>query len=199
MADREEADMALVRVSDTDWRMWDMFVRNQSERDICAKFAVSVQEFRDAMKRVRLSIPDEDIEDLRKQHLDELRRASAMVWEVAQMAPAPITAGKDGHFVRDPERRVMNPETGEWYSPLVRDYGARMTAVDKIVKIQERTAKLVGLDAPIKVSHTVTTDTPDDELRKLGARLGLDMGQGVVQAEAERLDDAESERDADEG
>lgn len=76
------------------------------------------------------------------------------VGELLDVDPAPVTAGKDGLPVRD-------PETGEF----VRDYGLRLSAVDRLVKLDERLAKLTGADAASKTESTVNatvTDVPAD-------------------------------------
>jgi hypothetical protein len=38
---------------------------------------------------------------------------------------------------------------------IVRDAGPRMAALDRIVKVEDRLAKLLGLDAPVKADVTV--------------------------------------------
>ncbi|QKV74551.1 hypothetical protein [Amycolatopsis sp. Hca4] len=76
------------------------------------------------------------------------------VGELLDVDPAPVTAGKDGDVVRD-------PETEE----IVRDYGLRLSTVDRLIKLDERLAKLTGADAPQKVEGSLTatvTEVPAD-------------------------------------
>jgi hypothetical protein len=63
--------------------------------------------------------------------------------EIVHMRPAPVTAGKDGDVVRDPEDQAV-----------VRDFSARMSAMATVKSLQERKAKLLGLDSAVKTELT---------------------------------------------
>lgn len=78
------------------------------------------------------------------------------VLELLAKTPAPVTAGKDGFVVRD-------PDTGE----VVRDYAVKFSAIDRLVKIDAELAKLVGAYAPARTEATVSatvTEAPADVL-----------------------------------
>lgn len=47
-----------------------------------------------------------------------------------------------------------------------------LAAVDRVLKIQERRARLLGLDAPVK-THVEVTDTVTAEVERLAATLGM--------------------------
>jgi hypothetical protein len=59
---------------------------------------------------------------------------------------------------------------GENEEPLLDD-GPVLTAIDRLLKIQERRAKLLGLDAPAR-HEVVTLDALDTEIARLSAELG---------------------------
>lgn len=53
----------------------------------------------------------------------------------------------------------------------LKDDGPTLSAIDRLLKIMERRAKLVGLDSPAKV-EVMTLDALDREIEKLTAELG---------------------------
>ena len=53
----------------------------------------------------------------------------------------------------------------------LKDDGPVLSAIDRLLKIMERRAKLVGLDAPAKV-EVMSLDAIDREIEKLSAELG---------------------------
>jgi hypothetical protein len=60
----------------------------------------------------------------------------------------------------------------------VLDDGPKLAAIDRIVKISERRAKLLGLDAPTQV-QVITVDLIDAEIARLAAELGLSAGDAA--------------------
>lgn len=62
---------------------------------------------------------------------------------------------------------VYHPDTGE---PLI-DHGPNLQALDKLIKIMERRAKYLPLDAPTRV-EVFTLDAIEAEIRRLEAELG---------------------------
>lgn len=86
--------------------------------------------------------------------LDELIEQAAAV---AHMRAAPVTAGKDGDIVRDPEDQSV-----------VRDHSGRLAAMQTVKALQERKAKLLGLDSATKtevaasITYTIEGVDPDD-------------------------------------
>jgi len=100
-------------------------------------------------KALRATI-QEPAEELRKIELDRLDMMTREVTEVLKGFHLVIS---NGQAVRDP-RFQFDPEQHEDGSvpqeALVRDTGPILAAVDRLLKIQERRAKLLGLDAPKK-------------------------------------------------
>lgn len=82
--------------------------------------------------------------------LDELEEK---LWEVLDKDHLMISHGK-----------VMKTEdeTGELVP--VKDDAPRMAAIDRLLKVADRRAKLLGLDMPAKTELNVTSDIEDDEL-----------------------------------
>ena len=106
---------------------------------------ISVQRVSQIMAGLREKMPPVDLAALRERsiqlHLDVIRRA----YEMAGMKGAPVTAGKDGDVVYD-------PEGGE----VVRDYALRGSSLALVLKAEAELRKLLGLDAATKVETSGT-------------------------------------------
>ena len=74
-------------------------------------------------------------------HEDVIKRA----YEMAKMNGAPVTAGKDGRVVTDPEDQSV-----------VRDYALRIQALKLAADADRNISKLLGLDAASKTEVTGT-------------------------------------------
>lgn len=106
---------------------------------------ISQQRVSQILAEVRRKLPPPDVAKLRAQsealHEDIQRRA----YELVELAGAPVTAGKDGTVVYD-------PESGE----VVRDYALRLAALKTALDADKELRKLHGLDAATKVESTAT-------------------------------------------
>jgi hypothetical protein len=71
---------------------------------------------------------------------------------------------------------VFNEETGL----PVTDDRFTLETIDRILKIKERRAKLMGLDAPIR-REVITMDSIENEIKKLESELASTQGsQGLT-------------------
>ena len=106
---------------------------------------ISMQRVSQILAEVKAKMPPIDLSEMRARsielHLDVIKRA----YEMAGMKGAPVTAGKDGDVVYD-------PEDGE----VVRDYALRGSALNLVIKAETELRKLLGLDAATKVESTAT-------------------------------------------
>ena len=126
---------------------YSLYVQGWTQQAIAEKFDSTQRTISDYIRDYRKSLTAEDITQMRERHTAELRQLRASMFELTDAKPAPVTAGKDGDYVRD-------PETGE----PVYDYGLRLSATDRLLKIQARESALHGLDAPTK-AHVEQTGT----------------------------------------
>lgn len=76
---------------------------------------------------------------------------------------------KAEHVAINNGRVIMNPANPE--EPL-RDHGPVLAAIDRLLKIEERRAKLLGLDAPVR-AELITVDAIEAEVARLAAELDL--------------------------
>lgn len=91
---------------------------------------------------------------------EEITRAAELLdrlieeaMELVEMGGAPVTAGKDGLVVVDPELKGPHGEP-----VFVRDFSGRLAAIDRVRSLQERKAKLLGLDSATKTEVSGSVD-----------------------------------------
>lgn len=113
-----------------------------------------------------VSEPAAEVRQLELARLDEALRVAFQVMYTKHLVVS------NGLVVRV---RAINPDTGKRQSVPLIDDGPKLAAIDRIVKISERRAKLLGLDAPTKI-EVLTLDVIDAEIARLTAELGLQPG-----------------------
>jgi hypothetical protein len=145
-----------------------------------------------AVQRALKATMQEPAEDLRRLELDRLDR----MWRAAEASlERQHVAISQGRIVKrkmpildSAGQQVMDPHTGEPMYQLeeVLDDGPMLAALDRLLKIQERRARLLGLDAPSKSRvEVVTTDQITAEIERLEREIAeqqreLADGRGAV-------------------
>lgn len=118
-------------------------VNRLTQREIAERMGVSQPRVSQILADARAKLPPVDLAAVRQEalelHLDVIRRA----YLLAEMNGAPVTAGKDGGVVYDPED-----------NSIVRDYTLRMNALALALKADEQRRKLLGADAATKTEVT---------------------------------------------
>jgi hypothetical protein len=128
-----------------------------------------------AVSRALSEVPTQDIEEVRKveiERLDELAMRAKVI-----MLRRHYAISANG-------RAAVHPETGE----VLEDDGPSLQALDRLLRIQERRARLLGLDAAQKY-EVRTVDDLDARLSALAEQLAandpvpetgvpVDAGQG---------------------
>lgn len=112
----------------------------------------------EAVQRLLRETVQEAADDLRSvelERLDQMYQAALKVLETEHYA---VSHGK-----------VIYLEDG---GPPLADDGPVLQAIDRLLKVQERRAKLLGLDAPTKANVTVS-DAITSEIEQLAAQLGM--------------------------
>lgn len=102
---------------------------------------------------------------------EELQRLDALLveaWAVLKRAHVTVSHG-----------RIIKDDFDE---PILDD-GPVLAAIDRILKIQERKAKFLGLDAPQR-HEVVTVDAIDSEIQRLTAELERDKAAQAAAAQA---------------
>ncbi len=119
------------------WRM--------NQYQIAEKLGISQQRVSVVLRSARSKMPPVDLTELRRSVIDAHDHMVQEFMKLAAREGAPVTAGKDGGVVYD-------PETGE----VVRDYGLRMSSLAEIRRTLAELRKLEGLDAATKVEAQAT-------------------------------------------
>jgi hypothetical protein len=122
----------------------------------------------DAVKRALAATvrePSDQLRALELERLDKMYRAATGVLErphvTVSQGRVVVMPGQDGGEVPVPDDAPV------------------LTAIDRLLKVQERRAKLLGLDAPLKVD---VSDETDREIRQLAERLGAVEPAGEAEA-----------------
>lgn len=112
---------------------------------------------RRAVQACLVAIQIEGAEELRRLQLDQLDYLTVQALNVLESA----------HYTTTQAGRVATDADGR---PLV-DHGPVLAAIDRLLRIQERRAKLMGLDAPQR-TEVISLDAIDAEIAALTAELG---------------------------
>lgn len=120
---------------------------NTSHAELAERFELSEQRIKQIITRENHALYNLPKPEQRADVAADLEEMRGLLMEVVRRDGAPITAaGRDGvEYVRD-------PETGAW----AKDFSGRVSASQAVVKVSERLAKLLGMDAP---AESVTEST----------------------------------------
>lgn len=142
MTDQEEPTS---RLTARDWEIWKKWTQGKPQVALSAEYQISQQRVSQIVRTVRDSIPQETRDELVRRELDLWNALRAEVLEEIYGAkPAPVTAGKDGDLVRDPETQE-----------IVRDHGGRLAGLKMALNISESLRRMLGADAAQKVDVNV--------------------------------------------
>jgi hypothetical protein len=134
--------------AEQDHELWKLYARGRRQFDIARKYGVSQQAVSAAIARHRATIPQESKDEIIRKEVDlltSLRDEVLALWH--DTTGAPVTAGKDGAIVRDPETREV-----------VRDHTGRLTAVRTALQVSERLARVTGIDAAVRIDLSASED-----------------------------------------
>ncbi|MEV7006837.1 hypothetical protein [Streptosporangium sp. NPDC051022] len=113
--------------------------------------------------------PADEVRQMELMRLDELHRSALAVLEAT-------------HYVVDKGAVVL------WEGAPLVDDGPVLAAVDRLLKVQERRARLLGLDSPQRVS--IDAQNLGEDLKSLiGALMGEDDDDDLDDEDPEELDD----------
>jgi hypothetical protein len=134
------------------WAMWREWITGTTQAAIGRRYGLTQSRVSEILRELQQSMPKPTRDELIAREaafLDDLRR---QVMDLTAREGAPVTAGKDGMVVRD-------PESGE----VVRDYSLRLAAAREGRELNKRLATLLGLDAAQRVDVTVIAASAEAE------------------------------------
>lgn len=140
----------LERLADRDWRWWELYCGGLTQVEIARRERVAQSTVSTAIKRIRESLPETDVREEVQRSLVMLQRLRAGALEIYEMAPAPVTVGKDGDLLYDPEVKDAKGQPA-----LVRDYTGKIRALETAVKVEARIGQILGYDAAQKLDMHV--------------------------------------------
>lgn len=143
---------------------YDFAVLGMSQLAIAEKHGISQQRVSQILAENRRQTDSITVADHRAQMLDRITAYRRSLAELAEMEGAPVTAGKDGQVVTDPETEQV-----------VRDYSLRLNATKELRALDERLAKLVGADEPAKLRTDVTVTGASEAASQLAAEAVADL------------------------
>ena len=139
--------MVYKRLEGRNGEIWERYtVGGWSQEALAAEYGLTQQRISEIIADVRGRIPLIDKAEYLRKNLETIEYVRRLALELSQKKAAPVTAGKDGDI-------VLDPETGE----VVRDYAIQFKASELLLKAATDEAKRLGLDAPTKteISGTV--------------------------------------------
>lgn len=126
--------------------LYDLYlVKRWTQHKVAAHLGVSQQRVSQMIAVLRAKLPPVDIAAMRAASIAMYGDIARRAYELAEMNGAPVTAGKDGSVVYDPEG-----------GGVVRDYAGRVAALKLAALADAELRKLIGLDAAQKVESTAT-------------------------------------------
>jgi len=143
MTDHDGARRGL---SDREREIYRLRVVNRlTEREIGERFGITQPRVSQILAEIRHLLPVPDLAAVRAEALALHEQVQRMALELAEMEGAPVTAGKDGTVVYDPDTDTV-----------VRDYAGRVNALRLALEADREIRKLLGADAATKVESTAT-------------------------------------------
>jgi len=124
--------------------VWHMIaVRRWPQHRIATHFGISQQRVAQIKRNIIAKLPPVDRADMIRESVELHHSIIERMHELAEMNGAPVTAGKDGDVVIDPDT-----------DQPVRDYSLRLNALGLAMKAEAELRKLLGLDSAQKVEHS---------------------------------------------
>lgn len=135
----------------------ELYARGRTLSTLSEQFGISQQTISEIIQRHRIKRGPIDKAEEINRAAELLDRMIEEAMALVEREGAPVTAGKDGLVVVDPELKGPHDEP-----VYVRDYSGRLAAMNQARALLERKAKLLGLDSATKteVSGEVTYTIP---------------------------------------
>ncbi|WP_329064908.1 sigma factor-like helix-turn-helix DNA-binding protein [Amycolatopsis sp. NBC_01480] len=155
-------------------RAYEMRLKGVSYRRIADELGVSLGTAHNRVREAMAERVDPLVDEYRQFQLDRLdsyREAAVKVLETT-------------HWRVDHGRVVALEDEATGTKEPLADDGPVLAAIDRLLRIEERTARLLGLDAPAKAEVSATVETIRPEVLDL-----VEQAEAAVSAEEARLRD----------
>jgi hypothetical protein len=129
------------RLEGRDGAIWRAYLLGKTQQTIAAEHNLSHQRVSQIVATARAECTDPELSTARQEHLEVMRMLTQTAVELMEMPLPP--AYSNGRPIIDDD------------GTIVRDTAGRLAALDRVAKQQERMAKVLGLDAPVKAEVQV--------------------------------------------
>lgn len=144
--------------------------RGRTNAEISREFGIGQQRVGDIIRaEIQRTMGEEDREAVRQVELAKLDELEREAWKVLEGT----------HLAYTQKGLVKTPldENGE--PAYLQDPMPVLAAMDRILKIQERRAKMLGIDAPTRIQ--ITGDLIEQEIKRLEAALAGNDSNSVAE------------------
>lgn len=126
--------------------VWELYTGQQMRiGKIAERLGISVQRVSQLAAAARAKMPPVDRTEMRRRLIDLKEDVIERALSLAALEGAPVTAGKDGDVVYDPESNAV-----------VRDMSGRVAALKLALEASRELRRLEGLDAATKTETSAT-------------------------------------------
>lgn len=145
------------RLEGRNGRIWRDYCRGATMQKLADRYDLTVQRISQIVNEVRDNLGEEVRNEVIQTEAEMLRELRDQVLsEIFDAMAAPVTAGKDGNI-------VLDPETGE----VVRDHGGRLAGLNAANNLTMRLHRLLGIDAPAKLDLNLSGE--EEKAKQAGA------------------------------
>lgn len=131
-------------IDERDQRMASLKLNGLTYDSIAEEFGISLTAAYEGVGRAMRAVPFEDSDNLRKIELAHLEKAQSKALAILESR----------HLLLSLKGEVVQDDDGNY----VTDDTVALKAIDSLVKVQTRRARLLGLDKPIEVHNSGTVN-----------------------------------------
>jgi len=140
------------RTAARDQKIWEAYLFGTTQMELAEEYGLQQSAISKIIVKFKASVKLPTREDLVLRSVSRLEKLIHKAWKVAESEHVAVNHG----------RVIYDPRTKE---PML-DHAPLLQAIDRIVRLEERLAKLLGLDALDRLVEQ-QGDAMDAELRKL--------------------------------
>ena len=161
---RELSPEELDRLAGRNGVIWRDYCGGMTQAALAKREGLTQGRVSQIIRQVRNSIPEVKREEEVQRSLEMLHALRVEALKVLALRAAPVTAGKDGDV-------LLDPEDGE----VVRDHTGRLRALETAMKVEQRIGQILGYDAAQKLDmHVEAGERVAAEKLALDAKRRLD-------------------------
>jgi hypothetical protein len=129
--------------------VWRRYCCGESQQTIADSLHISQARVSQIIGAVRVALPKRSREEIRQEFAEQLHGLRAEAQKIVDASPGPAYRGDSPIFMPDKDG-MPDPTRPVW------DHSGRLHAMAEVRKLQERAAKLLGVDEPTKLETDAT-------------------------------------------